>query len=432
MVTSPGSSSLSLSRVGDPGFNSFTPGSHRRSHPNLHHLSFAPLTPKYPISASDYDAYIDPLTETLHTSASLSHISSLPGPAGVLSVPHTPTGSRSPRRLSRRVQSNIHLDNIGTLASSSIPSGAVSSAGLGGRFHRTSGHGHRKVHSHISDPSWLIHAGLLLTDSSRESKGQSWLSKRDSSTSLVTSPAITTTTSRSGYFTPVGGNGTHEPRSARETPSSSRHHSRVRSAGGISRRDLRMTSLPSKADATAQSPHHKLHVQPNWTDPAIQAEALASQRESDSSSDTTSEDSESESSEMEQEAEREITQQMKAGRGFIFGRWVDGLVDTLLMFEEEEEENDEEDDNETNTNNTNHNIQDKTKSQTSQQSNVTIQDRQKPNPQTATKSNNLSSSSSTTDPSESDSNIPPAPENPKSIWEDVKYAGKLIFSTPIL
>src|SRR3978361_1969865 len=39
--------------------SSFAPGSHRRSHPNLQHLSLVPLTPKYPIDPADYSAYFD-------------------------------------------------------------------------------------------------------------------------------------------------------------------------------------------------------------------------------------------------------------------------------------------------------------------------------------------------------------------------------------
>src|SRR4051794_22461548 len=49
------SSTLSLSRS-HTSSSAFAPGAHRRSHPNLQHLSLAPLTPKYPINPSDYDA----------------------------------------------------------------------------------------------------------------------------------------------------------------------------------------------------------------------------------------------------------------------------------------------------------------------------------------------------------------------------------------
>src|SRR5580698_9156600 len=101
------SSILSLSRS-HSSTSAFAPGAHRRSHPNLQHLSLAPLTPKYPINPSDYDAYFNPGTSQLHTSTSLSHIAGLPSPGGILT--NSPTRSRATswtRGLKRKARSTV-------------------------------------------------------------------------------------------------------------------------------------------------------------------------------------------------------------------------------------------------------------------------------------------------------------------------------------
>ncbi|KAI1616571.1 hypothetical protein EDD36DRAFT_429453 [Exophiala viscosa] len=273
--------------------SSFAPGPHRRSHPNLHHLSLAPLTPKYPIAPADYSPYFDPSTSELHTSTSISQIASLPSPGGILtshSAAHSRASSRT--RLKRKTRSAVSIQPP-TSGSFGAPSGALSSEGFG---HKKSG-----LHLHTSDSSWLIQTGLTLTESSRESKGQSWLSKRDSSTSLH-SPVDDRFLSRSG----------------RATPSMSR-----RNSGRRCRRSLAMTpALQTPADEAA----------PDWDDVQTQAE-IAAQVENEIADEFDDDpygvlDFEGQfDSEDEEDVRREISQ-------YRLGGWMDGVVDVFLRLED--------------------------------------------------------------------------------------------------
>ncbi|QPG93714.1 hypothetical protein C2857_001961 [Epichloe festucae Fl1] len=150
-----------------------------RSTTNINHLSLAPLTVKLPIN--DNDAIPDSAT-------SKSHGTYLQGK----SAPTTPRllsrGSVTPRSRSHH-------------RTPSAPSGPLSKSkssaylGVAG-----SGHGHRKKsasgtstprrrealgNGNENESDWLLRAGALLSSEARESKGQSWLISRQSSTSLA-------------------------------------------------------------------------------------------------------------------------------------------------------------------------------------------------------------------------------------------------------
>lgn len=305
----------------------YAPGPHRRSHPNLQaaHLSLAPLTPRYPIDPADYLAYTDPDTSNLHTSASISHIASLPSPVGILTNSPNLSRANSRTRLKRKVKS--HVSVVAPADAQQIPSGAVSSAGYG---HSTLKPLTRasKSQTQLSDASWLVQTGLALTESSRENKGQSWLGKRDSSTSLVglsVPPSVA--------VSPVEERERWHSRSGRATPGGSRGTSRTRR----SRRDLAMTAPVPEMDAEDE-------VKPNWADKETQAEVeeeevgwdrdvlrdegldvdddpygeLNFDGHFDTGSDIVD----------EEEIRRELS------RGGL-GRWIDGVVDVFLMLEED-------------------------------------------------------------------------------------------------
>ncbi|KIX04573.1 ornithine carbamoyltransferase [Rhinocladiella mackenziei CBS 650.93] len=283
--------------------SSFAPGPHRRSHPNLHHLSLAPLTPKYPIDPADYAAYFDPATSELHPSASISQIASLPSPGGILATSHSAAHSRasSRTRLKKKTRSNVSIaaatsDAHGHLTHT--PSGALTSEGFG---HKKAANTNM-IHVHRSDSSWLIQTGLALTEGSRESKGQSWISKRDSSTSLHTPvderPAL---------------------RSGRATPSVSRRSSQRRS-----RRSLAMTPVPFTPVVDEAAP--------DWADAQTQAE-IAARVENDLADEFDEDpygilDFEGQfDSEDEEDVRKEISK-------YRLGRWMDGLVDVFLRLED--------------------------------------------------------------------------------------------------
>ena len=76
-----------------------------------------------------------------------------------------------------------------------------------------------------SDAEWMLRAGIALASSTREEKGQSWLSKRESSTSLVSMP-YETETPRHHHRTKSSSSG--KSRSGASTPALSRRTSRSR------------------------------------------------------------------------------------------------------------------------------------------------------------------------------------------------------------
>lgn len=346
--------------------SSFAPGPHRRSHPNLHHLSLAPLTPKYPIDPADYSAYFDPSTSELLTSTSISQIASLPSPGGILtshSAVHSRASSRN--RLRKKTRSAVSVQAPASHAhfhSSLTPSGALTSEGFG---YKTSKSG---LHLPVSDSSWLIQTGLALTEGSRESKGQSWLSKRDSSTSLH-SPADERLQARSG----------------RATPSISRRSSRT---GKRSRRSLAITpALQTPVDEEAA---------PDWADARTQAE-IAAQVESDLADEFDDDpygvlDFEAQfDSEDEEDVRREISK-------YRLGRWMDGVVDVFLRLEDFPE------------------------SQTSQEPDLEAGRAEvsvAPIPAKDVEAASVASETS----------VEPPPERPNGIWDDVFWFGRLIGRT---
>ncbi|ETI22682.1 hypothetical protein G647_06758 [Cladophialophora carrionii CBS 160.54] len=334
--------------------SSFAPGSHRRSHPNLQHLSLAPLTPKYPIDPADYSAYFDPSTSELHTSASISHVASLPSPGGILSRSGSAANSRVQSRANSRTRLNNRKKNksfvtiqaplpltegtVGNLtAAAAAPYGALTSEGLGHksisveekerRLSSLSSHptqsasnytGHHPLHK--SDSSWLIQTGLTLTEGSRESKGQSWISKRDSSTSLATPleerPSMAMTGMRSGRNTP--GN-----LSRRGSFQEKRR----------SRRSLAMTpTVPST------TPMLEMDAPPDWADEQSQAE-IAAQYHEDFGDDFSDDDADDDpygvldfEGQFDSEDEDELRRSIK---GYRLGAWMDGLVDVFLRLEDD-------------------------------------------------------------------------------------------------
>ncbi|KIY00961.1 uncharacterized protein Z520_03627 [Fonsecaea multimorphosa CBS 102226] len=329
--------------------SSFAPGPHRRSHPNLQHLSLAPLTPKYPIDPADYAAYFNPETSELHTSASISHVASLPSPGGILSRSGSAAPSRAQSRASSRtrlnqnqkkknrsfvtIQAPLPLTAEGTTTTSvsgvAPPSGALTSEGLGHKSisrlstltnlspqqtHNPTEYSGRSLHK--SDSSWFIQTGLTLTEGSRESKGQSWIFKRDSSTSLAT---------------PIDERPSMSLRSGRATPTA--NLSRRSSFQRRSKRSLAMTPVP------ATTPMIEMDTPgPDWADEQTQAE-IAAQMDADFADelDDTGDpygmlDFEAQFDSDDDEDEEELR---KSISGYKLGRWMDGLVDVFLRLEDD-------------------------------------------------------------------------------------------------
>ncbi|CAK7273901.1 hypothetical protein SEPCBS57363_005886 [Sporothrix epigloea] len=183
-----------------------------RSAANLQHLTLAPLMPRLPLH-EDYDSN-DIIESRTYFSTSVTRGSLASGNIG--SLAHTPpsfqgrpgpTNSRMLSRSSTASRSHSRDDErhayfVGT-GGSRTPGGM----GNGGRSHAsalikslsathlphatdssdTRQHRRRKTDNHDRDgggDDWLFRAAVLMTNESRESKGQSWLAARASSTSL--------------------------------------------------------------------------------------------------------------------------------------------------------------------------------------------------------------------------------------------------------
>lgn len=179
----------------------------RRSYPSLHQVSVAPLTPRFPIDddpePNDYFSARDTTNDYAPTESLVSPrtsyltSASVPGTPSLLS--HSRSASRSRHARSKSSNRAGHLSDTNLLAkdipdalhhhhqsaSHSIStSKRSSSAAYSKRQFHSAGHGAANATA-ASDPEWMLRAGIALASSTREQKGQSWLSKRESSTSLV-------------------------------------------------------------------------------------------------------------------------------------------------------------------------------------------------------------------------------------------------------
>ncbi|EED23777.1 conserved hypothetical protein [Talaromyces stipitatus ATCC 10500] len=330
---------------------SYRPSSHspfrsRRSHPALNHISLAPLTPRFPID--DLPEQDDYFQSAHGQSTSYLSSSSVPNTPPILS--HSRASSRT--RHHRRSKSSNH-----TLSDTDLRS-------LGARrgiHHQQAQTGASKSGSHTpgsssstgrrksQDSEWLLRAGLALTSSTREEKGQSWLVKRESSTSLVAEaePDVIRITrhhrrGRSTPFRSARSSAVSTPAALSRRPSRSREHSRY-----ASRADFGMTSMDVESGGASRhsrkSSMGSYHATlPDFVDARIRAEIASINGRNledydddyeDNLSGSSFYDSESESD--DEMDEREF-QRLTRERGFGLGTWVDQFVSWTLFGIEEE------------------------------------------------------------------------------------------------
>ncbi|KAG9190758.1 hypothetical protein G6011_08846 [Alternaria panax] len=179
----------------------------RRSYPNLHNLSIAPLSAKYPLDASVPPSPDEQGTRTPRTSYIAQK--SAPATPGVLSLSQSRSSSRQRPKKAYAYESyfvNPHSEarqagDIPKAKSTSVLHPGVSFAdevpGVNAekkRHHTRKGTAplplplHSplvKHHTRESNEEWLHRAGLAIAGETRDSKGQGWLVRRESSTSLV-------------------------------------------------------------------------------------------------------------------------------------------------------------------------------------------------------------------------------------------------------
>ncbi|KAK2813102.1 hypothetical protein FQN50_000779 [Emmonsiellopsis sp. PD_5] len=174
--------------------HSRTPSSFRsrRSHSSLQHISLAPLTSRFPLDDDDDDGANldsfysrDDASRTERRYAYYSH----PGTTSYLassSVPTTPPLLSDSRNASyTNLPKRKTVTNLTKMGDATLDTMNVEQV-LHHRRTKSSGYRPKLPSTHgRQDSEWLLRTGLAMASSAREEKGQAWLAKRDSSTSLV-------------------------------------------------------------------------------------------------------------------------------------------------------------------------------------------------------------------------------------------------------
>ncbi|KAK3490995.1 uncharacterized protein B0T23DRAFT_174644 [Neurospora hispaniola] len=157
-----------------------------RSSTNLNYLSLAPLTPKLPIDNDDFlEQYHQQFEHVPHSTSYLAGksapttprlISHSPGPHPARAATMTGTGmnhSRGKSAPAARLPKSKSTTHLGSKSGAASPTHKRRSAAAVAAENERN----------LSD--WLLRAGALISTETRESKGQSWLVSRASSTSLT-------------------------------------------------------------------------------------------------------------------------------------------------------------------------------------------------------------------------------------------------------
>ncbi|KAJ5635248.1 uncharacterized protein N7484_008561 [Penicillium longicatenatum] len=351
----------------------------RRSYPNLHHISLAPLTPRFPIDddiePTDYfhqdgeDSHSG--TGVRNTTRSSSYLSSV-------SVPSTPpilSHSRSSSRTRHHTRSKSST-RATPLSDTNLHSKSISFPlhhNLGPQRKRPSTQDHNNHPTTKSDAEWMLRAGIAIASTTREEKGQSWLSKRESSTSLVSEtpfddPALPPHhrhhhRTRSGASSRKSRSGASTPAAYSRRSSRSRGNSRHGSRAGLT-----MTTIPplSSVSGKIHSPtttgavtpetrgrSTEAGLVPDFVDERIRAEMESLQQENrdqdqdrrlnslddvlgeewDREEDLESVDEFSDefSDDNDEEFDEADLQRLTRERGFGLGSWIDRLVEWTLF-----------------------------------------------------------------------------------------------------
>jgi hypothetical protein len=237
----------------------------RRSYPNLPNLSIAPLSAKFPLDAS---APPSPDEHIVHTSRT-SYIASKTAPStpGILSLSQSRSNSRTRR-------SKPHYAYDGYFANPNNPVrdiGEIPKARSTSTLHpgvsfvednaRERHHTRKSTapislrmplarhHTSSADDDWWHRAGLTIAGETRDSKGQGWLIRRESSTSLVADDEDAHDSKRMTLLSGEPLNGEDFPTfSPRISRAGSRYQSRVGSRVPSARPSRRGSRVGSRAD----------------------------------------------------------------------------------------------------------------------------------------------------------------------------------------
>jgi hypothetical protein len=328
----------------------------RRSYPNLHNLSLAPLSSKYPLDAS---APPSPTEDRIHTPRT-SYIAqkSAPTTPGILSLGQSRSSSRNGRRSTKGYAYDGYFLNpdVPVKDAGDIPK-AKSTTTMDPRMHvgfvdqSLELHHKRKstgplplraplVRHHTAETTddWLHRAGIAIAGETRDSKGQGWLIRRESSTSLVNQDDQGEDDARhmallSGEHLSEVEHSVFTPRMSRagsriQSRMQSRVGSRVQSARN-SRRGSRVGSrvdLMMSAGLRTPSARHSLELDENlFEEGMIEPDFVEDGDESD--------------------GDEEEVARLARERGFGLGNWMDRLIGwTLFDVDEDGESSSSEED----------------------------------------------------------------------------------------
>lgn len=302
----------------------------RRSYPSLNQISLTPLTPRYPIDDDEDDGnqeaesqgYYSARSESPdrphsahgHTPTRSSYLSSfsVPGSPGVLSQSRSGSRTRHGRsKSSSRSQDAKDGRRTPTPRSRHQTSNSTGGGGSG-----------------RPDQEWMLRTGIALASSTREEKGQSWLVKRESSTSLASEanyetthahapsgPRNTSQKSRSGVSTPSGATSRR----------GSRSHAPSRRS---SRPDLTMSGLEMTPHTRVATPAGEVRdFIPDAVDERIRAEMDLMQQDLDEYASETDDESFDSADEIDEKELQRLTRE----RGFGLGSWLDRMVEWTLF-----------------------------------------------------------------------------------------------------
>jgi hypothetical protein len=330
----------------------------RRSYPNLHNLSIAPLSASYPLDAS-----VPPSPEEQTSRASrTSYIAPKTAPTtpGVLSLSQSRSSSRQRTKTAYAYDSyfinpNLDVRDLGDIPkakSTSVLHPGVSFADevqgvtLRKERHHTRKRTaplplrspHAKHHTKDSNDDWLHRAGLVIAGETRDSKGQGWLVRRESSTSLVGQSDEYEKHASHDHRHMVLLSGEHigdsnfpvsfSPRMSR---AGSRIPSRVGSRVPSAQQSRRGSRVGSRVDlmmslgSKPQSGKESFEIA-ELEERFIEPDFIEADEESD--------------------GDEEEVARLARERGFGLGGWIDRLVGwTLFAVDEDRDESDEDDDN---------------------------------------------------------------------------------------
>ncbi|PVI07812.1 hypothetical protein DM02DRAFT_621875 [Periconia macrospinosa] len=176
-------------------------GSRRRSYPNVHSLSLAPLSSKYPLDASAPPSPDEVLTPRTSYIAQKS----APSTPGILSLSQSRSNSRNGRRSNHKaytydgcfINPDHPVRDDGEIpkaksTTTMLPGVSFVDQPLKERHHTRKGTAplplRKPLHRHHTSETtheWFHRAGIAIAGETRDSKGQGWLVRRESSTSLV-------------------------------------------------------------------------------------------------------------------------------------------------------------------------------------------------------------------------------------------------------